>query len=54
MIRLRNEVKGLSERIWQEIGNIQDYEHAIDVKKLVNIDITRDKMVRKIYKMLIR
>ena len=52
-MRVKKEVKGLSQRIWQEIGNIEDYEDVIEVKKSVDLDVTREKVVRKVYKMLI-
>jgi hypothetical protein len=54
LVKLKEEVKQLSNKILVELGKTEDYEQILFEHRKIDIELTKPMLIRKIYKMLIK
>jgi hypothetical protein len=53
MIKMRQELKRVETRIWEELGRTEDYEEVQVETKEVDLGVMRPRMVRKVFRMIV-
>ncbi len=53
MVKMRQELKRVETRIWEELGRTEDYEEVQVESKEVDLGVMRPRMVRKVFRMIV-
>ena len=53
MLKMRQELKRVETRIWEELGRTEDYEEVQVESREVDLGVIRPRLVRKVYRIIV-